>query len=204
MLYKLLKKYPGLPSDWEVGMTIGTGDRMIYLSPTNSKYTNHQLGFDIPTMFPKFWEETKEYKFEQRMYFLVLYNISPIQQGIQALHSAIEYSNLLSKKEEYQKWATEDKTVIILNGGTTSTMEKHFDSLAEIGINVVGFKEPDLNDSLTSLAFLVDERVWNKVKYPDLAKQDYHGVAEYEYWSESIGGNPNVWLREWLKGFRMA
>lgn len=28
---------------------------------------------------------------ETRMYFLVMYNLSPMQQGIQALHAAVEY-----------------------------------------------------------------------------------------------------------------
>jgi hypothetical protein len=36
-------------------------------------------------------KEIKDLDF--RMYCLVLYNISPIQQGIQSLHAALEYAN---------------------------------------------------------------------------------------------------------------
>ena len=35
---------------------------------------------------------------EYRMYFLVPYNLSPIQQGIQAGHALQEYNNNMSKE----------------------------------------------------------------------------------------------------------
>ena len=66
-------------------------------------------------------------RLEYRMYGLVPYNISPIQQGIQFGHEVVEYglkhgkSNVINDKvDTYTQWAKNDKTFIILNGGTTN------------------------------------------------------------------------------------
>ena len=115
------------------------------------------------------------------MYFLVMYNISPIQQGIQALHAVIEYFLKHWKDKEFWRWAKTHKTVILLNGGTSNkghhseygepkqlgSMEQHFKNLKENKIKCAAFYEPDLNHSMSSIAFLVDERVFNKKDYPD-------------------------------------
>lgn len=113
-------------------------------------------------------------KLEYRMYHLVPYNISKIQMAIQSYHAGIEYSLKYGNTIEYKKWAKLDKTVIILNGGTTNndtkklgTLQKHLDTLTSNKIKVSWFKEPDLNDAVTAIAFLVDERVWNLTKYPN-------------------------------------
>jgi len=60
---------------------------------------------------------------EKRMYFLVPYNISPIQQAIQAGHSMGEYALKYGRYDSdhliwefLEKW----KTWIVLNGGTTN------------------------------------------------------------------------------------
>ena len=58
-------------------------------------------------------EEIKISELEQRMYCLVLYNLSPIQQGIQAAHAIVEYANAFHNSIEYQKWAQVNKTIII-------------------------------------------------------------------------------------------
>ena len=55
-------------------------------------------------------------KLEYRMYGLVPYNISPIQQGIQFGHAVVEYSiGRYGSHDDYQQWAKEDKTFIILD-----------------------------------------------------------------------------------------
>jgi hypothetical protein len=174
---------------------------------------------------------------ELRMYGLVPYNISPIQQAIQFGHSVVEMS-LFESNEDYVEWARYWKTFIILNGGTTNlnlespgTLNQHFQTLLEKGIQFSYFHEPDLGDQLTAITFIVDERVFNKKKYPDFydtlvnanSKEfiDTHilyvqemvndkrtveeiFVPEYELWVESIGGKHNAFLKEWLKQFKLA
>lgn len=181
---------------------------------------------------------------ELRMYFLTLYNISPIQQGIQAGHSVVEYGLKYFKDIEYQEWAKNHKTFIILNGGVSNhsknrysdmeyvgSMEQHLNIIEENNIKIGKFYEPDLNDSLTAICFIVDERVFNKIKYPDFDLLRYYTKKEsnliditkrnpeftapvafnkylikndWENWISSIGGDENFFLRNFLKNFRMA
>jgi hypothetical protein len=116
------------------------------------------------------------------MYFFVPYNISPIQQAIQAGHAALEYAHEYGNNEDYLSFIKNDKTWIILNGGTTN---KGYETTPEGKLQLIGslnrihydlcmqkihchnFTEPDLNDALTAVCFLADERVWDYETYPD-------------------------------------
>ncbi len=121
---------------------------------------------------------------KQRLYFFVPYNISPIQQAIQAGHAALEYAHEFGANEDYLSFIKNNKTWIILNGGTTnrgyettpegklqligSLNQIHYD-LCMMKINCHNFSEPDLNDALTAVCFLADERVWDYATYPEFA-----------------------------------
>lgn len=123
-----------------------------------------------------------------RMYFLVPYNISPIQQAIQAGHAALEYANNFGNTKLFKDFVENHKTWIILNGGTTNnkfelgtgkslgTLNQCVQDILNfnqenpnIKINFSTFQEPDLNDALTSICLIVDERVFNKDEYPDFS-----------------------------------
>jgi len=160
-----------------------------------------------------------------RMYGLVPYNISPIQQGIQFGHAVVEYGLAFGATTEYQKWAKEDKTFIILNGGTTNkgyhlengnhigSLNNHRQNLWDAGINFASFFEPDLGDQLTAVVFLVDDRVWDKVTWPEYDGTFYvDGTPEAtEYWNWIMKFDESeqeaqriVFLRDFLKNFRLA
>ena len=206
---------------------------------------------------------------ELRMYGLVPYNISPIQQAIQFGHAVVEYGipylddrhQLPAPgREDYLNWAKYWKTFIILNGGTSNhsesryenpfiedpseisdrispvymgSMEKNYKELLSRGIRVGVFYEPDLNDMLSAVVFLVDERVFNREKYPDFkigikdptskkgkfykenplkvsnfpGEMNFYDISDaksFDMWKESIGGSQNLFLREFLKNFRLA
>lgn len=124
-------------------------------------------------------EEMKEEKvLALRMYFFVPYNISPIQQAIQAGHAALEYAVKFGDTELFKEFAIQHKTWVILNGGTTND-QRDFDGISQGTLNQIGdrlnendipfsfFHEPDLNDALTALCFICDERVFNRKDYPD-------------------------------------
>lgn len=132
---------------------------------------------------------------ELRMYGLVPFNISPIQQAIQFGHGVVEYGLENFHSTTYLDWAKYWKTFIILNGGTTNTSEmtpgslnNNLKTLKENGITLSTFNEPDLGDQLTAIVFLVDERVFNK-KYLDfpawlMANHDelvYSYMLNFEY-----------------------
>lgn len=187
-------------------------------------------------------------KLELRMYGLVPYNISPIQQAIQFGHAVVEYGQKVKEHGSeldsvtYNDWANNWKTFIILNGGTTNhktsledglpfgTLNNHLLTLMDNGIDFAQFNEPDLGDQLTAVVFIVDERVFNKKKYLDFEdwiienygdlitgdgssyqiarrvkestnKQDQKA---YQEWVSFVGGEKNVFLREFLKNFKLA
>ena len=189
---------------------------------------------------------------ELRMYGLVPYNISPIQQAIQFGHAVVEYGQKMkylgehnqSLNIQYNDWADNWKTFIILNGGTTNhktsledglpfgTLNNHLLTLMDNGIDFAQFNEPDLGDQLTSVVFIVDERVFNRKKYPDfedwvienygeLIRSDHYTTSYmlaqriknsesksdqkvYQSWIKFIGGEKNVFLRDFLKNFKLA
>ena len=193
-------------------------------------------------------------KLELRMYGLVPYNISPIQQGIQFGHAVVEYGQKMkylgehnqSLNIQYNDWADNWKTFIILNGGTSNhsvnrysdteeffgTMENNLKSLEDNDVEVSTFYEPDLNDMLSGIVFIVDERIFNKKDYPDFSDwlmsskyselirtfdTDVNIIAEYiknstnkedqkayKEWVNLVGGDKNVFLRDFLKNFRLA
>ena len=177
-------------------------------------------------------------KLELRLYGLVPYNISPIQQAIQYGHALQEYNNEImeiiedaasgrivlpdDRREMYkfEQWRKEDKTFIILNGGTTNknldhlgTLNDHRLTLKEHEIKIADFYEPDLGDQLTAVVFLVDERVFNKKKYPDYNGL-FHGdgtpnAHDYTEWKKQFGTyEPDIekiiFLREFLSNFKLA
>lgn len=179
----------------------------------------------------------KKDRIKYRMYGFVPYNISDIQKGIQFGHAVVEYAFQHSGTKEFKEFAREDKTFIILNGGTTNNNEPSGMSsiVAELNnlpakFKFAVFNEPDLNDALSGVAFLVDSRVWDRETYP-CPVDDVSGfykvpyadrerwlksqenflhtsgrnlVKEYKDWVKSIGGETNAFLRYYLSQFKLA
>lgn len=172
-----------------------------------------------------------------RMMGLVPYNLSPIQQGIQFGHALQEFNNMINdefdqdqRPMDFEQWADKDKTFIILNGGTTNnhydtesesykgSLNNHGKFLYDLGVKTGEFYEPDLGDQLTAVVFLVDERVWDKEKYPDrnfgvsfepgmdlTNVLDVHREPETEEaYTKRLGGEQNVKLREFLSQFKLV
>lgn len=94
---------------------------------------------------------------ELRMYFFVMYNLSGIQKGIQAGHAALEYAKLFGHTEQYKEFITYHKTFILLDGGGSGDMCNRYEEVLQMGIPLIGFHEPDLNDSLSAFAFILSE-----------------------------------------------
>jgi len=158
-------------------------------------------------------------KLKQRMYCFTLYNLSPIQQGIQSAHAIVEFAYSFSESPEYKRWVEDDKTIIILNGGTSISLYEHFKYLDENQIIYpVPFYEPDLFNGMTAFCFLADERIWDREKYPDrlpplelvdrgagiMAIPAIHRIFDLEAFKEQIGGEKNFLLKEFLSKFRLA
>jgi hypothetical protein len=126
----------------------------------------------------------KQHHFEKRLYFLVPYNLSPIQQGIQAGHAALEYAHEFGNDPSYLDFMEHWKTWIILNGGTTNSHEDvnnpgspigSLDKIEKILLNNhirhASFREPDLNNALTAICILLDERVFKWTALQDFSEE---------------------------------
>jgi hypothetical protein len=185
---------------------------------------------------------------EYRMYFFVPFNISDIYKGIMSGHCALRYAHRFGMNNpQHQVWdfIQRYETWIILNGGTTNderdhegnplgTLNQIGDSLSDNDIEFAFFHEPDLNNALTALCFIVDERVFNKEDYPDfwdyivhikmspdareampvenydlIKSQSAERLQEmfpeyYKEWVRFVGGVKNVFLRGLIKDKKLA
>jgi hypothetical protein len=119
--------------------------------------------------------DKEEIKTGLRMYFFVPYNIMPIQQGIQAGHCAEQYALKYNISSQWLEYVQNHKTWVILNGGTTNNSEdleqrgslnSIKDTLENEEILYASFYEPDLNDALSAICFLADEKVYDMENYP--------------------------------------
>ena len=175
-----------------------------------------------------------EVKLKLRMYHLCLYSLSPIQKGIQSYHAGMEWLLKYGYDEDLKNWLENEKTLILLDGGSSNdqgkdfyfkqeywgSLQEHRGFLIDKNIKHTTFHEPDLNNALTSIGFLVDERVWDKTNYPDLTWEDavnqlsgsyslpeakeindkeFVRLAMVDKYGEFI-----VEMREWLRQFPLA
>jgi hypothetical protein len=162
---------------------------------------------------------------EYRMYIFVPYNISDIQKGIQAGHAVEQYARLYGNNKEYIEYVDNHKTWIILNGGTTNnhrdletgitlgTLNQIKDELEENEIKYACFNEPDLNNALSAVCFLADERVFSRDYYSfeDWCDINYMGKNNnpsfpdaYNEYKEEMGGEGNIFLRNLITGKSLA
>ena len=140
------------------------------------------------------------------MYFFVSYNLVPILQAIQSGHASLEYADKFGCEEIFIDFVRKWKTWIILNGGTTNskrdldgivmgTLDQIGDTLLEHNIDFAYFQEPDLNDALTAVCFIADERVFNYEDYPDFVKW-LLDIKMYKEAKEEVNkNNPELWVR---------
>lgn len=153
------------------------------------------------------------------MYFFVPYNISPIQQGIQAGHVALEYAHAHGSSKLFKEFVLNHKTWIILNGGTTrfdevdpGTMQQTLEQIKSYNANhpndnidYAMFIEPDLNNALSGICFICDERVWDYESYPTPEQFDpMEEFSSYEEWLDFVGGERNLFLREIIRTKKLA
>jgi hypothetical protein len=162
---------------------------------------------------------------EYRGYGLLPYNIKEVQAGIQYSHSIIEYVLEFFHTKAFQLWGKKHKTAILLDGGTSchtpqhysnteyvGTMEKHYKYLKEIGVDFSTFYEPDMNNMLSGIFLIADERIFNFKKYPDygtfyvettdtIEKEQWWKpkMTPPQEWIDALGGDNVYKLREFLR-----
>lgn len=147
-------------------------------------------------------------KHSYRMYCFVERHLSALDKGIQLAHSIVEYGNIKDKSDEYSIWSHRDKTIIALNGGTVNDLKQLEIDLTKNGIHHSIFLEEDLNNAMTCISVLVDDRVFDKTRYPNFLESLGFCLTvteeKYEQWLKTIGGEKNRYLRELLEKYHLA
>ena len=140
------------------------------------------------------------------MYSLVLRQLSPIQKGVQSSHSIVEYIKKFYKSNEYIQWVNVDKTIIILDGGTFPEMRECRETLENLGVPYAAFYEKDLGSIVTSISFLVEDKVWDSDAYPAYEEEldDISSDFENPVWLIMMGGRRNLELRNFLKSKKLS
>jgi hypothetical protein len=164
-----------------------------------------------------------------RGYGIIPYNIKPVQAGIQYAHSIVEYVLDNFKTKSFQLWGKISKTAVLLDGGTSNhtidrysdnecvgTMEQHLEMLKKNDITFSTFYETDLNDMLSCIFVIADERTFDFRKYPDpgytfnketkkmeKTKEWTPDIKPTKEWIENIGGEKNYFLRQYLRGMKL-
>lgn len=165
------------------------------------------------------------------MYGMVAYQLTGEQSGIQFAHALTKYAYKYHDNVYYKDWVENVMTKILLNGGTTNedgsgTLQQHIEKLISLGVDVISFQEPDLNNATTAICFLVKEQVWNKDKfyvsynnnlseypsfeeikseYLQLVDCDNNGI-DYRFVKSinDMGGLDTLELRNFLSKFKLA
>lgn len=103
---------------------------------------------------------------KNKMYTFVLRQLSPLDKGIQSAHAVVEYCDKYRDEKNCSDWISQDKTLIVLNGGTSEDLKEIKSKLEEFGLPYSEFKEPDLENITTAIAVCLNEVYWNDEKYP--------------------------------------
>jgi len=105
-----------------------------------------------------------------RAYFFNNMYLSSIQQGIQAGHviaeMSIKYVKESPKDTIYEKWAKDDKVMIVLNGGYVSNLYYIQEAIANLDFPWAAFNESEeaMDGMLTSVGVILPEWIYKLAK----------------------------------------
>lgn len=149
---------------------------------------------------------------EYRMYCLAERHLSAIQKAIQSAHAVVEYGLTYGDTPEYKQWAEKDKTLIVLEGGNSIDLEAIIQQLTFEGCSFETFYEPDMDNFMTAIALVADERVFDYKTYGK-SYEDYQKLCEkdcelpkwtYEEWVNVIGGRQNEIIKSIVSNCKLA
>lgn len=108
-----------------------------------------------------------------RLYSFQNFYLSGIHAGIQTAHAIQELNNKYQEIEgadipaqtRLKIWATIDKTIVVVNGGTQDTLESLYRKLHSFERSLFPYayfeEDSGLNNSLTNVSIIVPKRVWS-------------------------------------------
>jgi hypothetical protein len=150
-----------------------------------------------------------------RLYSFVNFYLSSIQQGIQTAHVLQELNNEYGRKisapgKVLFDWARDHKTIIVLNGGTRSDVEKTYFRLKELciplGLPFSFFHEDDdsLGGIVTCCAAVIPEVLYGATPLPAPTENSFAfirpGEPQISFWEDT----PEWELIRLIRSFNLA
>ncbi len=87
-----------------------------------------------------------------RLFLVVRADIPPGLQASQLVHASCEFA--FERPSEYAQWFKESKNVVLLQVPDEPTLIELWQRVKSFGLEAsAGFREPDLSDELTAVAF---------------------------------------------------
>lgn len=134
-----------------------------------------------------------------RAYYFGNMYLSSIQQGIQAAHVTadmfVKYPYDSSEHQMLSDWAADHKTMILLNGGYASELERLVD-LFTYGDNPYPwayFRESQdaMQQCITSVGIVLPEHIWIGAKqlregWVEVGEMARHGYVSYDDWNDNM------------------
>lgn len=93
-----------------------------------------------------------------KAYTFVNTYVCGIQVGIQAGHSLVRHMADHGSNPIVAEWVSEHQTFVWLDGGDSRAMDLLAVRLEDAGIPFTAFREEGMDDLLTSITFVLDER----------------------------------------------
>lgn len=91
---------------------------------------------------------------DMRMYVLInREKLTIVQAGVQAAHAIAEYATLHGQDDSFREWSTKHKTLIFLEASEFDMRAHKFYYEHHLDKKTADFIEPDMNDTLTAIAF---------------------------------------------------
>lgn len=135
------------------------------------------------------------------MYCLVLKQLSPIEKGLHASQAIFEYERFFYKNSDYIQWENSIKDIVVLNVDSYQEMKNSIKFLNK-KVKYAVYCDVKLNNIITSVAFLLDEQVWNDTDYPynidDNIEIETEIVDSDSDWMKISGGRDNIALRKFI------
>ena len=127
---------------------------------------------------------------ELRCYTFTLYQLSPIQQGIQAGHAAVELVNGHQHDELVTEWASKWKTMVCLNGGDYQDLTDFifiFLVRTENTLPWCFFKEDaSFGNLITSVAMIIPARIFGTAENLRKMKFDQQMPSSFTEWEYEL------------------
>lgn len=139
----------------------------------------------------------KEYQF----YVIMLPYFSSSQTSQYAIRAAMEYCQKYYKCDNFESQMTHYQGAKIVNCANERELIEIKTELLTRQISFISVEDNDLNNTLTAIGIMIDERVYDREKYPSYDVWGFNSdEISYNDWLHIIGGENNIYLRQILSG----